>query len=58
MLGAGIAVMKSHSSTHEEWEVEAIAIVSNKERIGPEQHSDGCNETEMRRGVGQRLCSG
>lgn len=43
MLGAGIAVIKSHTSTHEEWEVEAIAMVSNEERIGPEVHSDDCN---------------
>lgn len=41
MLGAGSALIeKGHTSTHEE--VEANAMVSNKERVGPEEHSDDC----------------
>ena len=44
MLPVGSAVIKSHISTHLEV-IEAIAMVFNKERIGPEEHS-GCLQSE------------
>lgn len=46
MLWVGSAVIKSHICTHEERVIEAIAMVFNKERIGPEY--SGCLQSEKK----------